>query len=155
MQSVGTRGSARSARVVAVSLAAAQSLDSGPLSDAVPQAAPWPRGLAYTVTLIATVLAATSRWFASRATRMTPLAAVAAVLTRCAILFRMDLLQRITRIGRCESWGIVFAPNAPVWVADNRTGVSLLYDGFGDKLALVVTIPTAKGGTPPGSAQGV
>jgi uncharacterized protein (TIGR03118 family) len=54
-----------------------------------------------------------------------------------------------------NGWGIVFAPNAPVWVSDNRTGLSTLYDGFGVKQALVVTIPTAKGSTPPGSPTGI
>jgi uncharacterized protein (TIGR03118 family) len=52
-------------------------------------------------------------------------------------------------------WGIVFAPNAPVWVSDNRTGLSTLYDGLGVKQALVVTIPTAAGGTSPGSPTGI
>lgn len=40
-----------------------------------------------------------------------------------------------------NAWGIGFAPNAPVWVNDNRTGLSTLYDGLGAKQALVVTIP--------------
>lgn len=50
-------------------------------------------------------------------------------------------------------WGIAFNPNAVVWVADNETGVSTLYDGLGTKQALVVTIPSANGtdqGTPTG-----
>ena len=45
-------------------------------------------------------------------------------------------------------WGIVFAPNAPVWVNDNGTGLSTLYEGLGVKQALVVTVPPPTGGTP-------
>jgi uncharacterized protein (TIGR03118 family) len=52
-------------------------------------------------------------------------------------------------------WGIVFNPNGFVWVADNGTGVSTLYDGNGVKNALVVTIPTPPGGTPPSSPTGI
>jgi uncharacterized protein (TIGR03118 family) len=45
-------------------------------------------------------------------------------------------------------WGIVFAPNAPVWVANNGTPTSTLYDGTGRKQALVVTIPSGANGDP-------
>lgn len=52
-------------------------------------------------------------------------------------------------------WGIVFNPNGFVWVADNETGASTLYDGNGVKQSLVVTIPTAPGGDPPASPTGI
>jgi uncharacterized protein (TIGR03118 family) len=52
-------------------------------------------------------------------------------------------------------WGIAFNPNGPVWVANNGTGVSTLYNGLGFKQALVVTIPTAPGGVAPGSPTGI
>jgi uncharacterized protein (TIGR03118 family) len=54
-----------------------------------------------------------------------------------------------------NAWGVAFNPNGPVWVADNGTGVSTLYDGSGVKQALVVTIPTAAGGTSPSSPTGI
>jgi uncharacterized protein (TIGR03118 family) len=46
-------------------------------------------------------------------------------------------------------WGIAFNPYEPgfVWVADNATNKSTLYDGNGNKAGLVVTIP---GGKPTG-----
>src|SRR5262245_33487356 len=44
-------------------------------------------------------------------------------------------------------WGIAFNPNAVVWIANNGTGTSTLYDGNGNKQSLVVTIP---GGSPTG-----
>src|SRR5262245_43464973 len=46
-------------------------------------------------------------------------------------------------------WGIAFNPNGFVWVADNGTGLSTLYDGFGNPQSLVVTVPAAPsdGGT--------
>ena len=39
-------------------------------------------------------------------------------------------------------WGIAFNPFGFVWVADNHTGLSTLYDGDGIKQGLVVQIPT-------------
>ena len=52
-------------------------------------------------------------------------------------------------------WGIVFNPNGFVWVADNETGVSTLYDGQGVNQSLVVTVPTAPGANPPSSPTGI
>src|SRR5262249_435183 len=42
-------------------------------------------------------------------------------------------------------WGIVFNPWGPVWISDNGTGVSTLYDGAGHIVPLVVTIPPVGG----------
>jgi uncharacterized protein (TIGR03118 family) len=52
-----------------------------------------------------------------------------------------------------NAWGVAFNPFGPVWVADNGTGLSTLYDGLGNIIPLVVQIPTpsaATGGTPTG-----
>lgn len=38
-------------------------------------------------------------------------------------------------------WGIAFFPGNPIWVADNNSGVSTLYQPDGSKLGLVVTLP--------------
>lgn len=38
-------------------------------------------------------------------------------------------------------WGIVAFPGGPFWISDNGMGVSTLYDGKGDIVPLVVTIP--------------
>jgi uncharacterized protein (TIGR03118 family) len=50
-----------------------------------------------------------------------------------------------------NGWGIAFNPNGFVWVADNGTGVSTLYDGTGapspQPTPLVVTIPAAPDNT--------
>ena len=43
-------------------------------------------------------------------------------------------------------WGIVFAPGAPVWVANNRTQTSTLYDGTGLRQTRVVNIPAGLNG---------
>ena len=40
-------------------------------------------------------------------------------------------------------WGVAFNPNGFVWVADNHSGLSTLYDGFGVKNSLIVSIPPA------------
>jgi uncharacterized protein (TIGR03118 family) len=52
-------------------------------------------------------------------------------------------------------WGLAFNPNGVVWVANNHTGTSTLYDGLGSPNALVVTIPVAPGSTGPGSPTGI
>jgi uncharacterized protein (TIGR03118 family) len=46
-----------------------------------------------------------------------------------------------------NGWGVAFNPFGVVWVADNGTGVSTLYDGNGVKQSLVVTIPPGPGRT--------
>ena len=46
-----------------------------------------------------------------------------------------------------NGWGIAFNQFGPVWVADNGTGLSTLYDGDGNPQSLVVAIP---GGKPTG-----
>jgi len=43
-------------------------------------------------------------------------------------------------------WGVSFSDASPFWVSDNGTGLATLYNGAGDKLGLVVTVP------PPGAA---
>ena len=52
-------------------------------------------------------------------------------------------------------WGLAFNPNAVVWVADNGTGVSTLYDGAGTAQSLVVKIPPAKIGDGLGHPTGI
>jgi uncharacterized protein (TIGR03118 family) len=47
-----------------------------------------------------------------------------------------------------NSWGMVFNPNGAVWVADNKTNTSTLYDGTGTKVSLG-TFPEVH--LPPGS----
>jgi len=52
-------------------------------------------------------------------------------------------------------WGIARGPSSPWWVADNGTGVSTLYNGLGQPIPLVVTIPPPPGGTPPSAPTGI
>jgi len=50
-------------------------------------------------------------------------------------------------------WGMARSSSSPWWIADNKTGVSTLYNGAGTKLSLTVKIPAAtpgKTGTPTG-----
>jgi uncharacterized protein (TIGR03118 family) len=51
-------------------------------------------------------------------------------------------------------WGIAFNPFGFVWIADNGSGVSTLYDGNGVPQSLVVTIPPAAG-QPSGNPTGI
>jgi uncharacterized protein (TIGR03118 family) len=52
-------------------------------------------------------------------------------------------------------WGIAFAPGTFIWISDNDTGVSTLYDATGAIAPLVVTIPPGMGQTPPSNPTGV
>ncbi|MDD1620875.1 MAG: TIGR03118 family protein [Methylococcaceae bacterium] len=52
-----------------------------------------------------------------------------------------------------NAWGVAFNPLGPVWVADNGTGTSTLYDGDGIAQSLVVSVPSPNsdtGGNPTG-----
>src|SRR5438552_7937905 len=56
-----------------------------------------------------------------------------------------------------NGWGVAFNrnPNGFVWVTDNGTGFSTLYDGFGNPQSLVVAIPAAPGSTEHGKPTGI
>ncbi|XXF80603.1 TIGR03118 family protein [Myxococcaceae bacterium GXIMD 01537] len=54
-----------------------------------------------------------------------------------------------------NSWGIAFNPFGVMWVADNGTGVSTLYDGNGVPQSLVVTIPAPPGDAGKGAPTGI
>jgi uncharacterized protein (TIGR03118 family) len=47
-------------------------------------------------------------------------------------------------------WGVSFNPVSPFWVSDNGTGLATLYDGAGDIIPLVVTVPPPGGAAPTG-----
>jgi uncharacterized protein (TIGR03118 family) len=51
-----------------------------------------------------------------------------------------------------NGWGIAFGPTGDVWVADNNSNVSTLYDGNGVAQSLVVSIPP--GGQGPSNPTG-
>jgi len=51
-------------------------------------------------------------------------------------------------------WGVAYFPGGPFWISDNAAspdGVSTLYDGTGNKIALTVAIPFPAGDTNPGA----
>ncbi|RZI40687.1 TIGR03118 family protein [Herbaspirillum sp. HC18] len=54
-----------------------------------------------------------------------------------------------------NAWGIAFNPFAFVWVADNGTGVSTLYDGTGKPQSLVVQIPGPANSGEKGNPTGI
>ena len=51
-----------------------------------------------------------------------------------------------------NAWGLVQLGTSPIWLSDNGTGLSTLYNGAGVQIPLVVTIPGVGGaqGTPTG-----
>ncbi|MHB8533949.1 MAG: TIGR03118 family protein [Sulfuricaulis sp.] len=54
-----------------------------------------------------------------------------------------------------NAWGVAFNPFGPVWVADNGTGVSTLYDGAGNALSLIVNVPSPGNSTGGGNPTGI
>src|SRR5262245_11266742 len=51
-------------------------------------------------------------------------------------------------------WGISFSSTGDFWVANNNTGTSTLYNSTGVPQPLVVTIPSAAGGSVKGTPTG-
>ena len=51
-------------------------------------------------------------------------------------------------------WGVSFSSGSPFWVSDNKTGLATLYNGAGDIIPLVVTVPPPMGGVPPSAPTG-
>ena len=51
-------------------------------------------------------------------------------------------------------WGIVASPTSPLWISDNGTGLSTLYNGNGALTPLVVAIPGPAGTAAPGQKCG-
>src|SRR5438105_3732175 len=50
-------------------------------------------------------------------------------------------------------WGLTRSATSPWWVSDNGTGKSTLYNGAGNKLALVVTVAPPRAARPPVSSS--
>jgi uncharacterized protein (TIGR03118 family) len=51
-------------------------------------------------------------------------------------------------------WGLAAGPTSPMWVSDNHSGLSTIYNGSGQKQGLVVTIPPPAGGASPAAPTG-
>src|ERR1700694_1585299 len=58
-----------------------------------------------------------------------------------------------TDLNLVNGWGIALGPTSPMWVSDNGTGKSTVYDGTG-ALKLTVTIPPVSG-TDHGAPTGI
>lgn len=54
-----------------------------------------------------------------------------------------------------NAWGIAFNPYGVVWLADNGTGMSTLYDGTGKAQPLVVRVPAAQAPQKAGKPTGI
>jgi uncharacterized protein (TIGR03118 family) len=52
-------------------------------------------------------------------------------------------------------WGVANFPGGPIWIADNGTGVSTLYDGLGNIVPLTVTIPSPHGTSATATPTGI
>jgi len=64
-------------------------------------------------------------------------------------------MAAVTDPNLVNPWGITASPTSPFWVSDNGKGVSTLYNGAGQPLPLVVTIPPPMGSTDTAAPTGV
>ncbi len=64
-------------------------------------------------------------------------------------------LAPVTDPNLVNPWGLVASATSPFWVSDNGTGVATLYNGAGQIIPLVVTIPPPPGGVPPSTPTGI
>ena len=84
----------------------------------------------------------------------------------CATMFYQTNLTsdlpgvaQVTDPNLVNPWGIAFSGTSPIWVADNGTGLSTVYNGAGQPFPIatpiVVTVPPPSGGTPPSAPTGI
>ena len=64
-------------------------------------------------------------------------------------------LAPVTDARLVNPWGLARSATSPWWVANQGTGLSTLYNGVGAVQALVVTVPSAPGATPPSAPTGI
>ena len=62
-------------------------------------------------------------------------------------------MAKTTDPNLANPWGVSFGPTSPFWVSDNKTGLATLYNGAGDIIPLVVTVPPP-GGVPTSAPTG-
>ena len=53
-----------------------------------------------------------------------------------------------------NAWGLAYGPGGPIWIADNKSGWSTVYNRFGVASTLQVIVPSASG-EGPGSPTGI
>jgi uncharacterized protein (TIGR03118 family) len=63
-------------------------------------------------------------------------------------------MAKTTDPNLANPWGVSFSSGSPFWISDNKTGLATLYNGAGDIIPLVVTVPPPLGGMPPSAPTG-
>ncbi len=71
---------------------------------------------------------------------------LANVLTQTNLVSDIAGEAKMTDPNLKNPWGVSFSATSPFWVSNQGSGTSTLYDGAGNVVPLVVTVP---GGTPP------
>lgn len=91
---------------------------------------------------------ATAAVFAGGAQRL--LADGANNFTQTNLVSDIPGVAKTTDPNLVNPWGVSFSATSPFWVSDNGTGLATLYNGAGDKLGLVVSIPPSGTSAPTG-----
>lgn len=82
-----------------------------------------------------------------------PATASAETVTQTNLVSNVPGVAKVLDKNLQNPWGIAFGPGDAFWFSDNNSGLSTLYDGQGNIVPLVVTVPAAPGqktGTPSG-----
>jgi uncharacterized protein (TIGR03118 family) len=98
----------------------------------------------YTALLAALIVACTT---------LLPLPAAAGYVQQ-NLVSDLSGLAPVTDPNLVNPWGMSSSSTSPIWVSDNGTGVSTLYNGAGQPSSLVVTIPPPSGATGPAAPTG-
>jgi uncharacterized protein (TIGR03118 family) len=70
----------------------------------------------------------------------------AAAFSQTNLVSNGAVMAAVTDPNLVNPWGLALSPTGPMWVANNGTQTSTLYDGTGIKQALVVAIPPPSAG---------
>lgn len=94
-------------------------------------------------------------WAVGLAALLCSAAPAAAAVIQVNLVSNVPGVAAVTDPSLVNAWGMSSSPTSPWWVSDAGTGLATLYNGnTGAKSALVVTIPTESGGTPPSAPTG-
>ena len=75
-----------------------------------------------------------------------------ATFTQTNLVSDIPGMAKTTDPNLVNPWGVSFSQSSPFWISDNKTGLATLYNGAGDIIPLVVTVPTP--GAPPSAPTG-
>ncbi len=77
------------------------------------------------------------------------------------VYVRTNLVSDVPNLARTfdanlvNPWGVAFLPGGAFWISDNGTGLSTLYDGTGNRIPAVFTVPGPRGASGHSAPTGI